>query len=106
MAEIRIVGLGKTRGYPYPVCKKKKSEGGTCNQGKNRFLFFSDFSKGKHVSSRIKLFPFRVVAILKEHYKAMGRKLVCLYNMSESPPPPPPPQKKKNYMFHLREASE
>ena len=23
MGEIRIVGLGKTRGYPYPVCKKK-----------------------------------------------------------------------------------
>ena len=22
MSEIRIVGLGKTRGYPYPVCKK------------------------------------------------------------------------------------
>ena len=22
MGEIRIVGLGKTRGYPYPVCKK------------------------------------------------------------------------------------
>ena len=21
MGEIRIVGLGKTRGYPYPVCK-------------------------------------------------------------------------------------
>ena len=23
MGEIRIVGPGKTRGYPYPVCKKK-----------------------------------------------------------------------------------
>ena len=22
MGEIRIVGTGKTRGYPYPVCKK------------------------------------------------------------------------------------
>ena len=22
MGEIRIVGQGKTRGYPYPVCKK------------------------------------------------------------------------------------
>ena len=22
MGEIRIVGLGKSRGYPYPVCKK------------------------------------------------------------------------------------
>ena len=22
MGEIRIVGLSKTRGYPYPVCKK------------------------------------------------------------------------------------
>ena len=22
MGEIRIVGLGKARGYPYPVCKK------------------------------------------------------------------------------------
>ena len=22
MGEIRIVGLGKTRGYPYPICKK------------------------------------------------------------------------------------
>ena len=22
MGEIRIVGPGKTRGYPYPVCKK------------------------------------------------------------------------------------
>ena len=22
MGEIRIVGLGKTRGYPYPVCKE------------------------------------------------------------------------------------
>ena len=25
MGEIRIVGPGKTRGYPYPVCKKKYS---------------------------------------------------------------------------------
>ena len=25
MGEIRIVGPGKTRGYPYPVCKKEKS---------------------------------------------------------------------------------
>ena len=24
MDEIRIVGPGKTRGYPYPVCKKKE----------------------------------------------------------------------------------
>ena len=23
MGEIRIVGSGKTRGYPYPVCKKR-----------------------------------------------------------------------------------
>ena len=23
MGEIRIVGPGKTRGYPYPVCKKR-----------------------------------------------------------------------------------
>ena len=26
MGEIRIVGPGKTRGYPYPVCKKIFSE--------------------------------------------------------------------------------
>ena len=26
MGEIRIVGPGKTRGYPYPVCKKKGVE--------------------------------------------------------------------------------
>ena len=25
MGEIRIVGPGKTRGYPYPVCKKEFS---------------------------------------------------------------------------------
>ena len=25
MGEIRIVGPGKTRGYPYPVCKKMES---------------------------------------------------------------------------------
>ena len=25
MGEIRIVGPGKTRGYPYPVCKKNKT---------------------------------------------------------------------------------
>ena len=25
MGEIRIVGPGKTRGYPYPVCKKMLS---------------------------------------------------------------------------------
>ena len=25
MGEIRIVGPGKTRGYPYPVCKKQMS---------------------------------------------------------------------------------
>ena len=25
MGEIRIVGPGKTRGYPYPVCKKTLS---------------------------------------------------------------------------------
>ena len=24
MGEIRIVGPGKTRGYPYPVCKNKR----------------------------------------------------------------------------------
>ena len=24
MGEIRIVGPGKTRGYPYPVCKKEE----------------------------------------------------------------------------------
>ena len=27
MDEIRIVGPGKTRGYPYPVCKKKVFHG-------------------------------------------------------------------------------
>ena len=26
MGEIRIVGPGKTRGYPYPVCKNKRSD--------------------------------------------------------------------------------
>ena len=26
MGEIRIVGPGKTRGYPYPVCKKMEVE--------------------------------------------------------------------------------
>ena len=26
MGEIRIVGPGKTRGYPYPVCKKRISQ--------------------------------------------------------------------------------
>ena len=26
MGEMRIVGPGKTRGYPYPVCKKKAVE--------------------------------------------------------------------------------
>ena len=25
MGEIKIVGPGKTRGYPYPVCKKEVS---------------------------------------------------------------------------------
>ena len=25
MGEIRIVGPGKTRGYPYPICKKTTS---------------------------------------------------------------------------------
>ena len=25
MGEIRIVGPGKTRGYPYPVCRKRES---------------------------------------------------------------------------------
>ena len=25
MGEVRIVGLGKTRGYPYPICKKEFS---------------------------------------------------------------------------------
>ena len=24
MGEIRIVGPGKTRGYPYPICKKNQ----------------------------------------------------------------------------------
>ena len=28
MGEIRIVGPGKTRGYPYPVCKKTRVD---CN---------------------------------------------------------------------------
>ena len=26
MGEIRFVGTGETRGYPYPVCKKEKSQ--------------------------------------------------------------------------------
>ena len=26
MGEIRIVGPGKTHGYPYPVCKKEQSD--------------------------------------------------------------------------------
>ena len=26
MGEIRFVGTGETRGYPYPVCKKKVSQ--------------------------------------------------------------------------------
>ena len=29
MGEIRIVGSGKTRGYPYPVCKKILSRNST-----------------------------------------------------------------------------
>ena len=32
MGEIRIVGPGKTRGYPYPVCKKN-SVAGFCQFG-------------------------------------------------------------------------
>ena len=31
MGEIRIVGPGKTRGYPYPVCKNKDSEQSVCS---------------------------------------------------------------------------
>ena len=44
MGEIRIVGPGKTRGYPYPVCKK--------NIIKARFYFFGVFlaSKGPKYS--------------------------------------------------------
>ena len=26
MREIRFVGTGETRGYPYPVCKKERSQ--------------------------------------------------------------------------------
>ena len=28
MGEIRIVGPGKARGYPYPVCKKRTASSG------------------------------------------------------------------------------
>ena len=32
MGEIRIVGPGKTRGYPYPVCKKLGSLSSWCDR--------------------------------------------------------------------------
>ena len=35
MGEIIIVGPGKTRGYPYPVCKKKFAS------SSSKFFFFS-----------------------------------------------------------------
>ena len=37
MGEIRIVGPGKTRGYPYPVCKKMQY---TSYVGVSFFFFF------------------------------------------------------------------
>ena len=40
MGEIRIVGPGKTRGYPYPVCKKELS-----STTKNRTNYVSKVSK-------------------------------------------------------------
>ena len=43
MGEIRIVGPGKTRGYPYPVCKKEFSRTAknktNCLTGKNISIF-------------------------------------------------------------------
>ena len=39
--EIRIVGPGKTRGYPYPVCKKKVYSLGTVPI--YLFIYFSFF---------------------------------------------------------------
>ena len=39
MGEIRIVGSGKTRGYPYPVCKKKQFRIDIIKSGNAQFLF-------------------------------------------------------------------
>ena len=50
MGEIRIVGQGKTREYPYPVCKKD-------------FYFTELTSKAKFsiwASPRVKILPFYV----------------------------------------------
>ena len=50
MGEIRIVGPGKTRGYPYPVCKKEKSQPeGQRTMPETRFTEFSAVSVDPNV---------------------------------------------------------
>ena len=41
MGEIRFVGTGETRGYPYPVCKKNYSC--TMKRFRSRLPFFFNF---------------------------------------------------------------
>ena len=48
MGEIRIVGPGKTRGYPYPVCKKR-----IVGPGKHPVCKKVNFSVCDHYVSRI-----------------------------------------------------
>ena len=40
MGEIRFVGTGETRGYPYLVCKKYSISSGEANQEPQRLFLF------------------------------------------------------------------
>ena len=59
MGEIRIVGPGKTRGYPYPVCKKKMIHSWICislvsSMNANWRIYFYIHCHSSRASSRLR----------------------------------------------------
>ena len=64
MGEIRIVGPGKTRGYPHPVCKKRQVKLSILNVRSTKITFCYSAS----VNNR-RLLPRNMAATAVEIYK-------------------------------------
>ena len=77
MGEIRIFGPGKTRGYPYPVCKKRGSSTLTY------LIRFSDISFLFNIFMPLRGLEHNVLPCSCVFIHCAYRKQICLMHPSE-----------------------
>ena len=80
MGEIRIVGPGKTPGYPYPVCKKTRVNYMYTKQ--NIFIFIKVYTK---INASQKTKNTLIILFIVKHYSDMLKYLRFFFYSEQLP---------------------